>query len=85
MNQVIQLKDVTKMARKKTKEQREEEKRRNVEEVQSLFDTAYGRNMSRLQAWQDLCRDVGVPVEESIRKCQKVRPRSSSLHKHKVR
>lgn len=63
------------MARNKTKAEREEEKLRIAVMVVGHFDTTYGRNVSRLQAWQDLCRDVGVGIGGSIDQCQRVGPK----------
>lgn len=36
------------------------------------FDTNYGRNESKLDSWQSLCRDLGVEVGTSITQCKKV-------------
>lgn len=36
------------------------------------FDQAYGKDVVRIAAWQELCRDVGAEVRESISKCKKV-------------
>ena len=36
------------------------------------FDQAYGRNVTKIAAWQQLCRDVGAEVGPSITQCKKV-------------
>lgn len=49
--------------------------KRWIEIQQFAFTTLYGRNteMTNLEKWQDLCRDVLIePVPESITQCKKV-------------
>jgi hypothetical protein len=36
------------------------------------FDQAYGRNVTKVSAWQELCKDVGAEVGPSITQCKKV-------------
>jgi hypothetical protein len=40
--------------------------------VVSHFDEAYGKDVSKIEAWQQLCRDVEVEVGPSIPQCKKV-------------
>lgn len=60
------------MTRKKTKEERQAEKLQVASVVVNFFDSTYGRNETRLDMWQQLCRDVGVEVGTSIANCKKV-------------
>jgi hypothetical protein len=36
------------------------------------FDQTYGKNVARIEAWQELCRDVGAEVGNPITQCKKV-------------
>lgn len=38
----------------------------------SYFNTVYGRDDTKLDKWQHLCRDIGVPEGRSITQCKKV-------------
>ena len=42
--------------------------------VVSHFDEAYGKDVSKIEAWQQLCRDIEVEVGASINQCKKVTP-----------
>jgi hypothetical protein len=44
------------------------------------FDQAYGKNVTRIEAWQELCRDVGAEVGKSITQCKKVSGSSYISH-----
>lgn len=61
------------MARKKSGTERKEEKDRKVAEVVDFFETRYGSDVSRLDAWQTLCSDINVGVGNTIGECQRVR------------
>lgn len=46
----------------------------SVNAVTAHFDTNYGTNDSKLEAWQQLCRDIGVNDKgTSVTQCKKVR------------
>jgi hypothetical protein len=71
---------------KKSKTYKEKRRAFLSEEVEIRFINMFGMNASSLQAWQSLCRTIGVlesvegveVLPQSIRKCQQVR--TSKLH-----
>lgn len=60
------------MASKKTKKEQAAERRRVATIVINYFNTKYGKDTTRLEGWQDLCRGVDVEVEETIKECKRV-------------
>ncbi|KAI6854546.1 hypothetical protein KC338_g8677 [Hortaea werneckii] len=52
------------MAKKKSKAQR------NAAAVQH-FNMNYGVDETKLQGWQRLCEDVGIPPQDSVTQCKK--------------
>jgi hypothetical protein len=36
------------------------------------FNQIYGTNDKDISAWQALCRVIGIPVEDTLKECQKV-------------
>lgn len=52
---------------------RQRKERRN-EVIAAEMDAAYGTDVTKLEKWQELCRDVRIePVPGSITGCKKVR------------
>lgn len=48
-------------------------KKRRHEAIAGEIDAIYGRDTSKLEKWQELCRDVKIePVPSSITQCKKV-------------
>ena len=65
-------------ARKERDRQRREQERRQreyearVAQIMTDFEDFYGRDETKLDKWQRLCRDVGVAEGASITQCKKV-------------
>jgi hypothetical protein len=55
---------------KKNKKQ----KHREADYWATQFEVYYGADATKLEKWQELCKDVGIePIPPSIKKCKKVR------------
>ncbi|KAF2684414.1 hypothetical protein K458DRAFT_417998 [Lentithecium fluviatile CBS 122367] len=51
---------------------KKEKAKRRVDAIQGEFEYLYGTDTTRLDKWQDLCREVGIEeVPGSITKCKK--------------
>ncbi|KAJ4365991.1 hypothetical protein N0V95_000368 [Ascochyta clinopodiicola] len=47
-------------------------KKRRNHAIAAEMDAAYGTDITKLEKWQELCRDVGIePVPQSITQCRK--------------
>jgi hypothetical protein len=63
-----------------------EKSKYRVEAIQEEFDHLYGTDTSKLEKWQQLCREVGISdVPNSITKCKKVGSPTTPLPALEVR
>lgn len=53
-----------------------EQKLPDHEDVIDYFNETYGTDASRLEKWQQLCRDLSKPAGPSITQCKKVSKKS---------